>query len=678
MRIDSPDRSTTADGGDVGVRSGGWSTGATVTLGGLVAIAVAAVAVLARGARNYAEAGFTYPGRPTSVAAAVLRLAADVAGAVTVGALVFAALCTVPRAAGRIGVDGYSALAPARWAAPCWFVLALVETPVSAADIVGQPLSQLFASGHLWSVIGQTLPSRAWLVTAVCVLPLAFAVRSILTVGGVLGAAVWGGLALLPPAVVGNAGEGLGHDVDTTAAILHVLAAAIWLGATAAALAHARRRGDRHGDLPGAAGSGAVFRRLGWLMLGCAGALAVSGIALGANLVGPGQWFGTQYGLLAVGKAVALLVLVAVAVWATRRWASWIARGTPQRAAAVLGAQLAVLLVLFGASVAMAQQPAAGFFVTDPTPSQQQIGYSLPRPPGLWTLLVTWRFDLVLGTVSVVLAALYVAGVLRVRRAGGRWPAGRTVLFLSGCAALLLLTSSGIAAYAEATFSMHMVAHMGVNMVVPVLLVLGAPRTLLDVATGPADDPALPRLRDISDRVADSWPVRLLTNPFGAVAVFAALLFGLYLTPIFGYAVGYHWGHELMTIAFLVSGYFLFWQIIGTDRLPRPAPFLARLGLLIALMPIHALFGVAILTRPSQMGLVFYGYLYLPWMRDALADQRVGALIVWIGGELPLIATAILVMTQWWRAGDSIPAAVPRQDPVAALHDEFRAQRRGE
>lgn len=49
---------------------------------------------------------------------------------------------------------------------------------------------------------------------------------------------------------------------------------------------------------------------------------------------------------------------------------------------------------------------------------------------------------------------------------------------MSGCAVLLIATSSGVGKYAPAVFSVHMGAHMALSMLGPVLLVLGAPITL--------------------------------------------------------------------------------------------------------------------------------------------------------------------------------------------------------
>ena len=81
--------------------------------------------------------------------------------------------------------------------------------------------------------------------------------------------------------------------------------------------------------------------------------------------------------------------------------------------------------------------------------------------------------------VACLLAALlYVLGVWRLHRRGDRWPPGRTVAFLAGVATIVEVTATGIGGYGMQLMSVHMVQHMVLSMVSPVLLLLGAPITL--------------------------------------------------------------------------------------------------------------------------------------------------------------------------------------------------------
>src|SRR5204863_7932512 len=88
--------------------------------------------------------------------------------------------------------------------------------------------------------------------------------------------------------------------------------------------------------------------------------------------------------------------------------------------------------------------------------------------------------------VGVALAALYLIGVRRVRRP---WPAGRTIAFVAGAVVLALseLASSS-------SFAGHMLEHVLIGMVAPVLFVLGAPITLALQASRPRSARSLRRL----------------------------------------------------------------------------------------------------------------------------------------------------------------------------------------
>ena len=73
---------------------------------------------------------------------------------------------------------------------------------------------------------------------------------------------------------------------------------------------------------------------------------------------------------------------------------------------------------------------------------------------------------------------LYVTGAVRMARRGDRWPVLRTVSWVLGCLVLVWATGGAPGVYGRVLFSAHMLGHMTMSMVVPALLVLGAPVTL--------------------------------------------------------------------------------------------------------------------------------------------------------------------------------------------------------
>jgi putative copper resistance protein D len=85
----------------------------------------------------------------------------------------------------------------------------------------------------------------------------------------------------------------------------------------------------------------------------------------------------------------------------------------------------------------------------------------------------------VLPAIALLLLVAYLAGVLVLVRRGDRWPIARTIWWTAGCLSILAMTATGIDGYGMELFSVHMAQHMVLGMLTPVLLVMGAPMTLV-------------------------------------------------------------------------------------------------------------------------------------------------------------------------------------------------------
>jgi putative copper resistance protein D len=215
---------------------------------------------------------------------------------------------------------------------------------------------------------------------------------------------------------------------------------------------------------------------------------------------------------------------------------------------------------------------------------------------------------------------------------------------------LLLATCSGIGRYAAAMFSVHIAAHMLVSMLVPALLVLGAPLTLARALRG--ERGPLPRPSEWLLMVAGSRAVRLLTHPIVALLLFAGSPFALYFTGLYDVAVRFHWAHLAIDAWFLGTGYLFLWPVIGVDATARPTPNLARLGMLLAAMPADIVFGAALMGTHRVIGngvasANMYQALALPWVPDLAADQRLAGLLALILGELALFVVLAALLARW-------------------------------
>ena len=232
------------------------------------------------------------------------------------------------------------------------------------------------------------------------------------------------------------------------------------------------------------------------------------------------------------------------------------------------------------------------------------------------------------------------------------WPAGRTVAWLLGCLLVLLATSSGLGRYAETQFSVHMIGHMVLGMIAPILLVLGGPITLALRVLPAAGRDRPPGARELIVSVLHSRVARVITHPLVVFVLFIASFYAIYFTGLFETMITSHVGHLLMNVHFLVIGYLYYWVIIGVDPSPRRVHPMIKLGMLVGALPFHAFFGLALMNSRQAMATSYYDSLGLPWLTDLVADQRLGGAIAWGATEIPMIIVMIALLAQWARSDE--------------------------
>lgn len=100
--------------------------------------------------------------------------------------------------------------------------------------------------------------------------------------------------------------------------------------------------------------------------------------------------------------------------------------------------------------------------------------------------VLTWSPDWPFLLGCLLMLAAYGVGVVRLLRRGDKWPIGRAVAWTAGVLTMIGITCSGLNDYGMVLFSAHMIQHMALSMLVPILLLLGAPITLALRALRPA------------------------------------------------------------------------------------------------------------------------------------------------------------------------------------------------
>ena len=338
-------------------------------------LAVAAVVALAlstlSGAATFARLGLPDPGALTVYALPVVRATSQSAAAVTVGFLMFAGFFTPPASSGSLTADGYRAVRIATWGAGAWSVAALLMIPLSTADAYGRPVGEMLDLRVLATAVPGIETTTAWALTALVALVVLGVTRAVLGWGGTV---VGCGLALaglLPLALTGHSAGGSDHDVATNSLLLHVLAAALWVGGLVAVVTHLVAGGRR---------PALAARRFSAVALVCWIVLAVSGVLNTLVRVAPGDLVTSTYGVLVLVKIAALLALGAFGLWHRRRALPALDAGDTGALVRFGGLEVLLMAATIGVAVALGRTPPPAVPQPEPTRIEALLGYAVDRP----------------------------------------------------------------------------------------------------------------------------------------------------------------------------------------------------------------------------------------------------------------------------------------------------------
>ncbi len=640
----TPVRPSGASRDDAGDRRDPWTVTFLVIAAALVAGCVAA------GLAAVVPSRTEIPGLPSAGSVTQLTLPAvkavfDLSAALTVGWLLAAAWLVPPQRSRFLDVGGYRSIRAASIAATVWAASGLSLVPLILSDALGRPIDQSLSANWVISGISLLDSVRAALIAAVAATLIAVIARVVLHPGwaaALLGLAF---VAVIAQANTGHSAQSGDHDVAVDTMVFHLIGITLWIGGLVALVGLARQ------NIPHLS---VVAHRYSSIAFWAFVAVALSGF--GSAWVRftylPDLWR-TDYGRLVLLKAALLIALGAAGYLHRRRTLPAIAESGNRRPLIRLAVvEVAVMAATIGVAAALsgtASPPPSGVVPSD---VELVLGFDLDGSPTFLKLLFDWRIDWLLGIGVAVAALLYVVGVLRLRRRGIPWPAGRTIAWVTGCLMVLLATSSGLRRYAEAQFSIHMMAHMLLGMIAPIMLVLGGSVTLALRVLPAAGRGEVPGLRETIVSALHSRFARVITHPLFVFPLFVISFYALYFTSLFEIMISSHLGHLVMNLHFLLVGYLYYWVIIGVDPSPRQVQPMIKLAMLLGALPFHAFFGLALMNSKTAMATDYFNSLRLPWVTDLASDQRLGGSIAWGATEIPMIIVMIALLSQWARSDE--------------------------
>jgi putative copper resistance protein D len=647
---------------------------------GVLAAAAAVVAGLAfgGGATRAVLPGLPDPGAATAWLVPAARLGMMIAAVTTVGLLLAAVFFSPVRgplvthrrqtpARRGLSDSGQGWLRAAGWSAAAWCAIAVVALWLSCADVSGHPAAQAPSMSQLATFATGAPIGLALAAVTVLAGLLAWGCRVVRGPAGVFGALALALLAVVPPVFTGHTASGRFPQVATSGLVLHVVPVTLWAGGL---LALALSMRAPVGNLA------LAVSRFSPLAQTCFVAVGVSGVlAAWLHLPDLGSLTATSYGRLIIAKAGILAVIGAVGWW-HQRWSMPALRAGSRRSFARLAA---VEVLLFGAVVGLAmalsrttpprptlagQTEHAGHAMA--TGDHPLLGYPMPPRPSVGSLLTWWLPEPLFVVAAVGAVGLYLAGVRRLRRSGQGWPLRRTVAWVAGCTVVVAATSTGVAQYAPTMPSVHLIRHLLVAVVAPLLLMLAAPIVLARAVLPLSGDVEWPGPREWLTAAVHSRAVRLIDRPVLVLVAFAAGLPVVYFGGFYEAALRSPAVHLGLLLWSALAGMMFFRLLLpaGPQRMPAPR-WLAFAG-----AGVLAAVGVMFVASGVNPAAGWFAELARPWNIPG-ERYRAGAVVL-ILGALPVLITGVATTV---RRGTAVPATASpilpvQRDPARAGLDE--------
>lgn len=259
-------------------------------------------------------------------------------------------------------------------------------------------------------------------------------------------------------------------------------------------------------------------------------------------------------------------------------------------------------------------------------------------------LFTTWSFHIWSALAAALLLAIYLIGWRAARRRSA-WPVLPTAAWLGGIAMLVFTTQGGLRVYDDSLFWVHMVAHLMLIMIVPVLLVAGRPLELAIVALSDARGQRLAH-------ALRGRAVSLLTNPGVGLALYTAVIVGTHLTGFMNQTMLHPWLTGLEQVMYVVAGVLFFLPLVGRAPIRWQLSAPIRMAVLVVAMPVDTFTGV-ILGQTDKYPWPAMAAMHPPWAPSLVTDLHAGGAVMWVGGDAIMAVMFGIAAVIWARAAMS-------------------------
>ncbi len=234
-----------------------------------------------------------------------------------------------------------------------------------------------------------------------------------------------------------------------------------------------------------------------------------------------------------------------------------------------------------------------------------------------------------LGLFFILALVFYILAVVHSNKRYQPWPVKRTILWLFGVLFAAASLLGPIAERAHTNITAHMVGHLLLGMLAPLLMALASPMALL-LRTLP-----VAQARNLT-RLLKSWPSRMYTHPVIASLLNIGGLWLLYTTPLYSLMHESMWIYVLIHFHIFVAGYLFTVSMIYIDPVSHRTPFLYRAIVLTIALAGHGILSKYIYAHPP-VGVPQY-------------QAELGSMIMYYGGDVIDCAIIFMLCLQWYRS----------------------------
>ncbi|MFC3387039.1 cytochrome c oxidase assembly protein [Salinicoccus sesuvii] len=231
--------------------------------------------------------------------------------------------------------------------------------------------------------------------------------------------------------------------------------------------------------------------------------------------------------------------------------------------------------------------------------------------------------------IAIIAVCLYPLGIFFSNKKHSTWKNSRYLWWLLGIFFAASALSGPLAERAHHNFNAHMMGHLLLGMLAPLLIVLSRPMTLL-MRTLPV------KTAKRVSHLLNSRYVKLITNPMVAATLNIGGLYLLYTTSLFTIMHTSLWLYAIVHLHVFLAGYLFTISILYIDITTHRYSFVHRSVVLVLSLGLHKVLSKLIYAYPPR-GI-------------QKTEAETGAMLMYYGGDIIDLAIIIILCFQWYRA----------------------------